>query len=97
LSGQVFQRDREGKWANTGTFSAMECPSIVDALRAGKVTPVRPEYDDLLVNGIRIHFSPAPRIDDVCAKDFGSKPANSQGKLRDADPPVHMGPGFGKP
>lgn len=96
-SGQVFQRDREGKWINTGRFSATECPSVVAALRDGKVTPVRPEYDDLLVDGIRIRFSPAPRVDNVCAKEPAPKPANSQDKPPDADAPVQMGPAFGKP
>jgi len=96
-SGQVFQRDRQGKWVNTGSFSVIGCASIVDGLRDGNATPVRPENDDLLVNGTRLHFSPLPRRDDICSRELGSKPANTDAKTRDADAPVPMGPAFGKP
>jgi hypothetical protein len=97
LEGHVFQRDREGKWIHIGTLAGMGCPNIVAALRDGKVTTVRPEYDDLLVDGVRIHFSSVPRVDNVCAKESSPKPENRQDKPRDADAPVQMGPAFGKP
>jgi hypothetical protein len=96
-SGQVFQRDRESKWVNTGYFPGMGCAGIVDALRDGEFMPVRPEYDDLLVNGIRLRFSPVPRRDDACVRELARRPGNIEDKTRDADAPTHMGPAFGKP
>jgi hypothetical protein len=58
-SGQVFQRDPGGKWVVTGSIDDLECPGVVQALREGKVMPLRPEHDDLLVNGLRLQFMPA--------------------------------------
>jgi hypothetical protein len=89
----VFQRDRDGKWVDTGTLSGAGCPEIVDALREGTVTWVRPEHDDLVVHGVRLRISPVWRADGACAKP----PIGEQEKARDADAPAHMGPAFGKP
>lgn len=75
----------------------MGCPSVVAALREGNVVTVRPEFDDLLVDGIRIHFSPAQPIDHECAKDLNPKPVSGQDGPRDPNAPVQMGPAFGKP
>jgi Domain of unknown function (DUF4153) len=97
MPGQLFQRDREGHWVNTGSFSDMRCASIVDALREGRVTSVRPDYDDLLVNGIRLHFYRSARSEEGCAKELGAAAADGQDKTRDADAPPQMGPAFGKP
>ena len=97
LSGQIFQRNQEGRWINTASFAGRECASTVEAMRDGRVTPVRPEFDDLLIDGRRIHVSPTSHDDGVCAKELGSNPANNQGTAKDADAPAQMGPAFGKP
>jgi hypothetical protein len=95
ISAEVFQRNREGQWVHTGAFSTRGCPGIVAALRDGTVTPVRPDYDDLMVNGMRLRFAPAPHGDDPCAGAPAPTPAvNSP---RDADAPARMGPAFAKP
>ncbi|HEX3913605.1 MAG TPA: DUF4153 domain-containing protein [Steroidobacteraceae bacterium] len=93
----VFQRNREGKWARTGTLSAMGCANFVAALREGNVAPVRSLYDDLLADGIRLHFSPSVSDDTACSKELGSEPADHHGETKDANAPVQMGPAFAKP
>ena len=89
----VYKRGRDGKWVDTGTLSGAGCPGIVDALREGAVTWVRPEQDDLLVHGARLRISPVWRADGACAKP----PTGQQEKARDADAPTPMGSAFGKP
>ncbi len=93
---KVFQRDQQGKWVNSGSFHIKGCPGMVDALRAGKATSVPPEYDDLLVDGIRLRFSTALPNDDRCSKEMAKKP-DSGANARDAEAPVQMGPAFAKP
>ena len=65
-SARLFERDASGKWINTGTFDRIDCPGVVDALRAGQLSWSRPEHDDLLVNGVRLEFSKLTHGDDQC-------------------------------
>jgi hypothetical protein len=95
--GRLFQRNPDGKWVQTGTFTHMNCPSVIAALRAGKLAWARPEHDDLIVDGVRLHFSAAWRGDDKCAADPRSSPSSNPERARDADAPPHMGPAFGAP
>jgi hypothetical protein len=93
----LFQHNREGKWARTGTLSAMGCANIVAALREGNVAPVRSLYDDLLVDGIRLHVSSSDSDDTTCSKELGPEPGDHHGEAKDANAPRQMGPAFAKP
>jgi hypothetical protein len=95
-SARLFQRDASGQWINTGTFDRIDCPGVVDALRAGQLNWSRPEHDDLLVNGVRLEFSKLPHRDDQClpAPQPSSRPGSN--RASDADAPAHMGPAFGR-
>jgi Domain of unknown function (DUF4153) len=71
LPARLFQRDASGKWVNTGTFDRINCPGVVDGLRAGQLSWARPEHDDLLVNGVRLEFSKLTHGADQCPPAFG--------------------------
>ena len=96
-SSRLFQRDSDGKWVQTGTFTHMNCPSVIDALRAGTLASARPEHDDLIVDGVRLRFSAAWRGDDKCAAEPESNTATDSQRAQDANAPPHMGPAFGGP
>ena len=94
---RIFQRDRDGRWVPTGTFTHMNCPGVIAALRAGNLESARPEHDDLVVNGARLQFSATWTADDKCAAQPQSSTSGDVERARDADAPPHMGPAFGRP
>jgi Domain of unknown function (DUF4153) len=93
--GRLFQRASDGKWVPTGNFTHLNCPSVISALRDGKVAAARPEHDDLMVNGVRLRFSAAVSTDEGCASGRPANASSSALPTRDADAPPHMGPAFG--
>lgn len=95
--GRLFQRETDGKWAQTGTFSHMNCPSVIAALRAGKFAAVRPEHDDLFVDGVRLNFAAVGRGDNECVAEPLPNTSSNPERARDATAPPHMGPAFGEP
>ena len=94
---RLFQRDRNGIWVQTGTFTHTNCPGVIAGLRAGKPESVRPEHDDLIVDNVRLHFSASWSPADNCAAQAQSNPPSKAEPARDADAPPHMGPAFGRP
>ena len=96
-AARLFQRDPHGKWVQTGTFNHLNCAGVVAALREGQFVLARPEHDDLVVAGVRLHFSAGWRGNDSCAGESQPKPPSAQDRARDADAPPHMGPAFGEP
>ena len=96
-SARLFQRDPHGKWINTGTFDRIDCPGVIDALRAGQLSWARPEHDDLMANGVRLEFSKLARPAEQCTPPPKPSQPTSPDRARDAEAPGHMGPAFGKP
>ena len=92
--GRLFQREPDGKWVQTGTITHLNCPSVIAALREGRVTAVRPEHDDLIADGVRLHVSATRSWDDRCGAEAPSVSGTPQ-PARDAQAPPHMGPAFG--
>ena len=92
---RLFQRDPDGRWVQTGTFSHVNCPSVIAALRAGKSAPARPEHDDLMVDNVRLRFSAAQTADDRCVAEAHSNAPKTPQRTQDADAPPQMGPAFG--
>lgn len=93
--GRLFQRNADGKWIQTGTFTHMNCPSVIEALRAGKLETARPEHDDLIAAGVRLRFSSTWRAADTCAGEPQTHKPSSQQPAHDAQAPPQMGPAFG--
>ncbi|MBL6939016.1 MAG: DUF4153 domain-containing protein [Alphaproteobacteria bacterium] len=56
LSATVYARRPDGKWRSIGTFNS-SCPGMVEALRAGKMQVVAPEFRDVAINGVRLRPS----------------------------------------
>jgi hypothetical protein len=96
-SARLYERDVSGHWVNTGIFNHIDCPDVVTALRAGKVTPVRPEHDDLLVNGLRLKFISTEISDSHCAGQTPPNKSPEPAPTHDAHAPAHLGPAFGTP
>jgi hypothetical protein len=96
-SGRLFQQDSNGKWEQTGSIADLDCPGVIEALRQGNADAIRPEHDDLVVNGVRLRFSAARSGDNRChpGSTYGSP--NSPREPRDAQAPSRMGPAFGGP
>lgn len=89
----VYARDLTGRWGRIGSFDHIDCPGVLDALRKGQGTAIRPAYDDLQVDGIRLNFSPDSRsADTTCPK---AEPVPRAEKPRVARAPSQMGPAFG--
>jgi Domain of unknown function (DUF4153) len=92
--GRLFQRGHDGEWVETGTFSGMNCPSVIAALRAGKFTTAASEHDDLMVDGTRLRFMAPWRTDTTCAGEPRAAQPPKAGP-RDPQAPLQMGPAFG--
>ncbi len=97
LLSQLFQRGPQGKWVQEGHFTHINCPSVVAALREGKVVSARPEHDDLIVAGVRLNFSAPWQANNQCVGEGQSNPSGIRNPARDANAPPQMGPAFGGP
>jgi len=90
----VFERDASGAWQRLGTVNNLRCDAALAALRAGKVTRIRPAFDDVLAGGIRLEVS---RIEtETPCPAPPAKPAPAP-KPTEAKAPARMGPAFGNP
>jgi len=88
---QVFQKDRSGRWVNSGTFDHLDCPGVVSALQRGQLAWIPPQHDDLIVNGVRLDFSASGSANRGCTTPPG---APHLGTAHEAEAPARMAPAF---
>ena len=90
----TFERGPSGAWQRTGTLDNLHCPAVIAALRAGKTTRIRPQFDDFQAGGVRLEMS-RPSTPDPCPTPPSAPPPPS--KPAEAKAPARMGPAFGDP
>jgi len=60
----IFSQDAEGRWAATGQIlQKIFCPGVRQALKAGDVQPLQPQFKDLEVAGERLQI-----VSNVCSR-----------------------------
>lgn len=60
----VFSQDADGRWAATGQIlQKVFCPGVRQALKAGDVQPLQPQFKDLEVAGERLQI-----VSNVCSR-----------------------------
>lgn len=58
----VFASAGHGRWYRVGKLEGMQCPGVVEALRAGRAQPLHPRFEDVGVDGLRLEVEPAMRV-----------------------------------
>ena len=94
--GAVYARDPSGAWHRSGTLNNLRCPAVIAALRAGKVTSIRPQYDDLMAAGTRLDMTPLRGSRPDPCPEPPLPPAKAT-PAPDSRAPARLGPAFGNP
>jgi hypothetical protein len=56
--GVLFRRDRDGGWRIAGLVYEGMCSTVLEALRAGTYKTAPPDFQDIVVDGHRVHVTP---------------------------------------
>ncbi len=93
--GIVLGRGTSGRWIKIGSLGNLDCPNVLDTLRRGKASALRPLHDDLEVGGYRLPFTPDAATREDCPAP--PRPPQKPAPARDPKAPPLMGPAFGNP
>jgi hypothetical protein len=69
VAATIYAQQADGRWKSIGTFSG-SCPGMVEALRAGKMQVVAPEFRDVTIDGVRLRPSANYSLYSGCNRQF---------------------------